>query len=50
MSSIVRGRNWEFKYNRLTNKGRKQLVVEESRWKRMAEAVIRVMRPAAEES
>jgi PadR family transcriptional regulator, regulatory protein PadR len=43
-------RNREFKYYRLTDKGRKQLVVEESQWKRMAEAVARVMWPAAEES
>jgi transcriptional regulator len=43
-------RNREFKYYRLTEKGRKQLVVEESEWKQMAEAVARVMWPAAEES
>lgn len=43
-------RNREFKYYRLTDKGRKQLVVEESQWKQMAEAVARVMWPAAEES
>jgi hypothetical protein len=34
----------------LTEKGRKQLLVEESHGKRMAEAVARVMWPAAEES
>ena len=43
-------RNREFKYYRLTEKGRKQLVVEESQWKQMAEAVSRVMWPAAEEN
>jgi PadR family transcriptional regulator, regulatory protein PadR len=43
-------RNREFKYYRLTKKGKKQLVVEESKWKRMAEAVARIMWPAAEES
>jgi PadR family transcriptional regulator len=43
-------RNREFKYYRLTEKGKKQLVVEESKWKRMAEAVARVMWPAAEGS
>jgi PadR family transcriptional regulator, regulatory protein PadR len=43
-------RNREFKYYRLTGKGKKQLVIEESRWKQMAEAVARVMWPAAEES
>ena len=42
--------NREFKYYRLTDKGRKQLVVEESQWKQMAEAVARVMWPAAEEN
>ena len=40
-------RNREFKYYRLTEKGRKQLVVEESQWKQMADAVARVMWPAA---
>jgi PadR family transcriptional regulator, regulatory protein PadR len=43
-------RNREFKYYRLTEKGRKQLTVEESQWKLMAEAVARVMWPTAEES
>ena len=43
-------RNREFKYYRLTEKGRKQLVAEESQWKQMAEAVARVMWPAAEEN
>ena len=43
-------RNRQFKYYRLTEKGRKQLVVEESQWKQMMEAVARVMWPAAEES
>jgi transcriptional regulator len=43
-------RNREFKYYRLTGKGRKQLVIEESQWKQMAEAVARVMWPAPEES
>jgi PadR family transcriptional regulator PadR len=43
-------RNREFKYYRLTKKGRKRLVVEESQWKQMAEAVARIMWPAAEES
>jgi hypothetical protein len=33
-----------------TDKGKKQLVVEESQWKLMAEAVGRVMWPAAGES
>ena len=40
----------EFKCYRLTDQGKKQLVVEESQWKQMAEAVGRVMWPAAGES
>jgi PadR family transcriptional regulator PadR len=43
-------RNREFKYYRLTDKGRKQLRVEESQWKQMSEAVARVMWPTAEEN
>ena len=43
-------RNREFKYYRLTEKGKKQLLVEESQWKQMTEAVARVMWPSAEES
>jgi transcriptional regulator len=46
----VPDRNREFKYYRLTKQGKKQLVVEESQWKRMTEAVARIMWPAAEES
>ena len=42
-------RNREFKYYRLTDKGRKQLTVEESQWKQMADAVARVMWPATED-
>src|SRR6201981_3206256 len=41
-------RNREFKYYRLTEKGRKQLVVEESQWKQMSEAVGGVWGPTAE--
>jgi len=43
-------RNREFKYYRLTEKGRKQLVAEESQWKQMTEAVASVMWPTTEES
>src|ERR1700739_4569901 len=43
-------RNREFKYYRLTEKGRKQLVLEESQWNRMTEGVARGMWPTAEES
>jgi PadR family transcriptional regulator, regulatory protein PadR len=42
--------NREFKYYRLTDKGKKQLVVEESQWKQMTEAVARVMWPTVEDS
>jgi transcriptional regulator len=38
----------EFKYYRLTAVGRKQLLTEESKWKRMAGAIARVMWPAEE--
>ena len=40
----------EFKYYRLTEKSRKQFVVEQSQWKQMADASARVMWPTAEES
>ncbi|HEY6845248.1 MAG TPA: helix-turn-helix transcriptional regulator [Terracidiphilus sp.] len=36
-------RNREYRYDRLTDKGRKQLVVEESQWKQMADAVGRLI-------
>ena len=42
--------NREFKYYRLTDKGKRQLVVEESQWKQMTEAVARVMWPIVEDS
>src|SRR5947209_9937796 len=41
-------RNREFKYYRLTETGRTQLVIEQSQGKKMADAVARVMWPAAE--
>ena len=34
------------KYYRLTAAGRKQLVVEQSRWRRLVQAMARAMRPA----
>jgi transcriptional regulator len=43
-------RNREYKYYRLTEKGRKQLQVEESQWKQMTEAVASVLWPTAKES
>src|SRR3984893_9335812 len=36
----------EFKYYRLTPKGKKQLARQESRWKQLAGAIARVMWPA----
>jgi PadR family transcriptional regulator PadR len=38
----------EFKYYRLTPSGKKQLTVEESKWKQLAGAIARVMWPAEE--
>jgi PadR family transcriptional regulator PadR len=38
----------EFKYYRLTAAGRKQLVAEESKWKKLTGAVARIMWPAEE--
>jgi len=46
---VAPDRNREFKYYRLTAQGRRQLAVEESQWKRMAEAVASVMWPTVEE-
>ncbi len=39
----------EFKYYRLTAAGRKQLVAEESKWKKLTGAVARIMWPVQEE-
>ena len=38
----------EFKYYRLTTAGRKQFVMEESKWKKLTSAVARIMWPAEE--
>jgi PadR family transcriptional regulator, regulatory protein PadR len=38
----------EFKYYRLTSAGRKQLLAEESKWKKMTAAIARIMWPAEE--
>ena len=38
----------EFKYYRLTAAGRKRLVAEESKWKKLTGAVARIMWPAGE--
>ena len=39
----------EFKFYRLTAAGKKQLLAEESKWKKMTAAIARVMWPATEE-
>jgi PadR family transcriptional regulator, regulatory protein PadR len=41
-------RNREFKYYRLTPSGRRQLVAEESKWRKLTGAVARIMWPAEE--
>lgn len=38
----------EFKYYRLTASGKKQLAIQESKWKQMAEAIGRVMWPSGQ--
>jgi transcriptional regulator len=38
-------RNREFKYYRLTTAGRKRLLQEESKWRKMAQAVAQIMWP-----
>jgi transcriptional regulator len=43
---MAKDRNREFKYYRLKPTGRKQLACEESKWKKLAAAVARVMWPA----
>jgi PadR family transcriptional regulator PadR len=39
-------KNRQAKYYRLSAAGRKRLVAEESKWKKLARAIARVMRPA----
>lgn len=39
-------RNRQVKYYRLTPAGKKQLVAQESKWKQLAQAIAKVMRPA----
>ncbi len=41
--------NRRAKFYRLTPQGRKQLLVERSRWEKFASAIARIMRPAGEE-
>jgi PadR family transcriptional regulator len=42
----AKDRNREFKFYRLTPRGKKQLAREESKWKQLAAAISRVMWPA----
>ena len=42
----AKDRNREFKYYRLTPAGKKCLATQESKWKRVAAAIARVMSPA----
>jgi len=44
----VREQKREFKYYRLTAAGKKQLIIQESKWRQMSEAIGRVMWPAQE--
>lgn len=44
--TIVTDRNRELRVYRLTAKGKKQLLRQESRWKQMTEAIARLMWPA----
>jgi len=39
-------RNREFKYYRLTSKGRRRLLAEEHKWQQLTAAISRVMSPA----
>jgi PadR family transcriptional regulator PadR len=41
--------NRRAKFYRLTDKGRKQLTIETSKWDRMAGAIARILRPAEQE-
>ena len=45
---LAKDHNREFKYYRLTPAGRKQLVAEESKWRKLTGAVALIMWPAEE--
>lgn len=47
---VAADRNREFNYYRLTERGKKQLALEESKWSHMVDAVARVMSPVTQES
>jgi PadR family transcriptional regulator, regulatory protein PadR len=46
--ATAKDRNREFKYYRLTPSGKRQLSLEESKWKQLAHAIGRVMWPVEE--
>jgi DNA-binding PadR family transcriptional regulator len=41
--------NRRAKYYRLTTKGRKRLIIETSKWEKLAHAIASILRPAGEE-
>jgi PadR family transcriptional regulator PadR len=45
--SVAKDQKREFKYYRLTTAGKKHLTVEESKWKKMSDAIAQIMWPAA---
>jgi transcriptional regulator len=45
---MVKDRNREFKFYRLTAAGKKQLIAEESKWKQLAGVIANLMRPVEE--
>jgi PadR family transcriptional regulator PadR len=45
--SVVKDQKREFKYYRLTTAGKKHLAVEESKWKKMSDAIAQIMWPAS---
>lgn len=47
--SAAKDRKREYKYYRLTAAGKKQLIAEESKWKRMSHAIARIMWPAPQQ-
>jgi PadR family transcriptional regulator PadR len=47
--SAAKDQKREFKYYRLTPVGKKHLVAEESKWKRMSDAIARIMWPVRQE-
>lgn len=46
--AAIKGQRREFKYYRLTPTGRKQLLLEESKWKKLTSAIASIMWPIEE--